>query len=163
MDDVTQSGFRLLLLDLLGMPDGSVRPADINQPTEGEEYAIVQFTSSDPQGFGGAVFDPDDIDAGQREQLAQVGVTVDFFGQRAGQLAQRLPLVLSHDHATDRLDAIGLALIDVSGSRDLTPLEQDRIQRYQVRVELLHIEQHTSPVPTGHIESFTIGFTAEQI
>lgn len=163
MDDATQSGFRLLLLDLLGMADGTVRPADTTQPTEGEEYAIVQFTSAESLGFGGSVFDEDDPDAGIREQLSQITVTVDFFGSRAGELATRLPLVLTHDMATDRLEALGLAFSDATPARNLSALELDRIKRYQVQVELQHVEQHTSPQSTGRIESVTIGLNAEQI
>lgn len=163
MDEATQSGFRLLLLDLLGMADGAVRPADTTQPTEGDEYAIVQFTSAESLGFGGSVFDEDDPDAGIREQLTQITVTVDFFGNRAGGLAKRLPLALTHEMATDRLEALGLSFNDASPARNLSALELDRIKRYQVQLELQHIEQHTSPQPTGRIESVTIGLTAEQI
>lgn len=163
MDDITQSGFRLLLLDLLGMADGSVRPADTTQPTEGDEYAIVQFSGSTPEGMGGTVFDPSDQDAEIREQLVEIMVTVDFFGPRAGVLAQRLPLVLTHDMATQRLEDLGLSFLATAEVRNLSSLELDRIKRYQVRLELQAVIQHTSPQPTGHIASVTIGFDTEQI
>lgn len=161
MDDATQSAFRLLLLDLLAMADGSVRPADSTQPTEGDEYAIVQFSESDYQGFGGSVVDADDIDAGIRAQLVQITVTVDFFGHRAGTLASLLPVVLTHDAAIQRLDDLGLSFVDASPARNLSALELDRIQRFQVRLELQAVQQHQSPTATGQIQSATVGFIAE--
>jgi hypothetical protein len=143
VDDITQSGFRILLLDLLGMADGTVRPADTTQPSEGDEYAIVQFSETDAQGFGGTAIDPDQLDAELRQQLHHLTVTVDFFGQRAGVLAQRLPLVLTHDVAIQQLDDLGLGLLDCSSARNLSALELDRIKRYQLRLMLSAVAQST--------------------
>lgn len=157
MNEQLQSQFRLLVLDLLKLPDGAVRPAGITQPTEGGQFIIAEFSESDPIGTPSASHENDVQTA---HQYNEITVTLDFFGKDAGQYAQQLPTALRLSMATERLDAMGLGFLSADRARNLTALELDRITRYQSKFYFSVVASISAPLLT--INSVEIGLNVNQ-
>ena len=156
MNEITQNKLRLLILTLLGMPDGSVRPADDSQPTEGDEYAIVQVSDMETQGWGGGNKDS--------YQTGMATLTIDFMGDRAARNAHALPLAMQTNYATDMLIGLNVGFLGCSSARDLTSLEIERVSRYQIKMQLSYTARYEQPLEIpdiGNIESVPIGMIAE--
>lgn len=156
MNEQLQSQFRLLVLDLLGMPDGSVRPAGVTQPTEGDNFIIVEFSESDPVGTGGTTHDGD---VQTVHQYTEIAVTLDFFGANAGQYAQQLPAAMRLSVATQRLDVLGLGFLGSDKATNLTALEMDRITRYRAKFYFSLVGSISAPLSSIH--SIQIGLSAD--
>lgn len=156
MDNNTQIEVRVLIQQLLGMPENSVRPADVSQPTTGSEYAIVQLTDMEAQGWGGSSKDA--------YQTGIATLTIDFMGDRAARNARALPLAMQTHYAVDTLIGLNIGYLGCSSARDLTSLEIERISRYQIKMQLSYTTRYEQPpqIPdTGNIETVPIGMIAE--
>lgn len=156
MNENTQIELRVLIQTLLGMPEYSVRPADDNQPTDGFDYAIVQVSDMESQGWGGGSKDA--------YQTGMATLTIDFMGDRAARNAHALPLAMQTNYATDTLIGLNVGFLGCSSARDLTSLEIERVSRYQIKMQLSYTAKYEQPLDipdTGNIESVPIGMIAE--
>lgn len=156
MNETTQIELRVLIQTLLGMPDYSVRPADDSQPTDGFDYAIVQVSDMEAQGWGGGNKDS--------YQTGMATLTIDFMGDRAARNAHALPLAMQTNYATDTLIGLNVGFLGCSSARDLTSLEIERVSRYQIKMRLSYTAKYEQPLDipdTGNIESVPIGMIAE--
>lgn len=153
MNKNIQASVRVLIKDLLGMPSGSVRPQD-NQPVEGNNFAIMRVAESNPIGWGGS-------NDGSVQSVIDT-ITIDFFGVRASHYASQLKIAMQSPYATEQMYKLGLGFIDCDAGRDLTALELDQIDRYQVKMRLSHSTKYERPDMIqggGHIEQILIGPT----
>lgn len=156
MNESTLIELRVLIQTLLGMPEHSVRPADSSQPTSGSEYAIVQVSDMESQGWGGGSKDA--------YQTGMATLTIDFMGDRAARNAHALPLAMQTNYATDTLIGLNVGFLGCSSARDLTSLEIERVSRYQIKMQLSYTAKYEQPLDipdTGNIESVPIGMIAE--
>lgn len=156
MDNNTQIEVRVLIQTLLGMPEHSVRPADTSQPIVGSDYAIVQVSDMETQGWGGSSKDA--------YQTGIATLTIDFMGDRAARNARALPLAMQTNYAVDTLIALNVGYLGCDMARDLTSLEIERISRYQIKMQLSYVAKYEQPpqIPdTGNIETVPIGMIAE--
>lgn len=156
MDNNTQIELRVLIQQLLGMPENSVRPADVSQPRTGSEYAIVQVSDMEAQGWGGSSKDA--------YQTGVATLTIDFMGDRAARNARALPLAMQTNYATDTLIALNVGYLGCDMARDLTSLEIERISRYQIKMQLSYVAKYEKPLDipdAGNIETVPIGMIAE--
>lgn len=156
MNESTLIELRVLIQTLLGMPEHSVRPADSSQPTTGSEYAIVQVSDMETQGWGGGSKDA--------YQTGMATLTIDFMANRASRNAHALPLAMQTHYATDTLIGLNIGYLGCNSARDLTSLEIERVSRYQIKMQLSYVAKYEQPpqIPdTGNIESVTIGMIAE--
>lgn len=156
MNDDKLIELRVLIQTLLGMPIHSVRPADDSQPIDGSEYAIVQVSDTETQGWGGSSKDA--------YQTGTATLTIDFMGNRAARNAHALPLAMQTNYAIDRLFFINLGYLGCSSARDLTSLEIERVSRYQIKMKLSYTAKYEQPLDipdTGSIETVPIGLIAE--
>ena len=156
MNENTQIELRVLIQTLLGMPEYSVRPADDSQPTDGLEYAIVQVSDMEAQGWGGGSKDA--------YQTGMATLTIDFMANRASRNAHALPLAMQTSHATDTLIGLNIGYLGCSSARDLTSLEIERVSRYQIKMQLSYTAKYEQPLEipdTGNIENVPIGMIAE--
>lgn len=156
MDNNTQIELRVLIQQLLGMPENSVRPADVSQPRTGSEYAIVQLADMVGQGWGGSSKDA--------YQTGVATLTIDFMGDRAARNARALPLAMQTNYAVDTLIGLNIGYLGCDMARDLTSLEIERISRYQIKMQLSYTARYEQPLDipdTGNIETVPIGMIAE--
>lgn len=156
MNDDMQASLRVLIMTLLGMPSGSVRPFD-NQPTEGDSYAIMSEPDMQPLGWAG-----DSVDA---YQTGIASFTIDFIGNNAGYLAGALKKVMQSYYASDVLQGLNLGFIDCSQARNLSMIELERTTRYQVVLTLSYSFQYDALADIGDIGNFdniNIRLIAEQ-
>lgn len=156
MNETTQIELRVLIQTLLGMPEYSVRPADDNQPTDGFDYAIVQVSDMEAQGWGGGNKDS--------YQTGMATLTIDFMGDKAARNAHALPLAMQTNYAVEAMVKLNLGYLGCSSARDLTSLEIERVSRYQIKMQLSYTAKYEQPldVPnTGNIETVPIGMIAE--
>lgn len=161
-----QAALRLVLLDLLGWPSGTIRPGGLTQPTEGEYFAVLKVVQSQAMGWG-AISESNGIAV--RQQLIRHEVTLDFFGQNAATECLRCVGLMGQPWAVDALDSLGLSVTGIDPARDLSALELDRWPRWQVRLTLdegaVFIPgTPTNPGPSGTIPDLTtveLGLIAE--
>lgn len=158
MNDDMQASIRVLIMTLLGMPSGSVRPANQSQPTEGDSYAIMSAPTMIPVGWAG-----DDVDA---YQTGMASFTIDFIGTDAGYLAGALKKVMQSYYASDVLQGMSLGFMDCTQSRNLSIIELERTQRYQVTMTLSYSFKYDLPAGVmggiGNFEKVNITLIAEQ-
>lgn len=155
MDKNIQSGLRVLIKDLLSMPSGSVRPQD-NQPIEGNNFAIMRVTDTEYRGWAGG--------SENAQQQAIDTVTLDFFGVRASNYAGQLKIAMQTPLGVEGMTKLGLGFIDCENARDLTALELDQIDRYQVKMRVSYLISYIPPDEFdsyGSIESVPIDMIAE--
>ena len=155
MDKNIQSSLRVLIKDLLGMPSGSVRPQD-NQPIEGNNFAIVRVSDTEYRGWAGG--------SENAQQQAIDTVTIDFFGVRASNYAGQLKLAMQTPYAIEHMTKLGLGFIDCDTARDLTALELDRIDRYQIKMRISYSTKYEKPSTLPdvyYIEQIPIGPTVD--
>ncbi|MEG2431475.1 MAG: hypothetical protein RSB25_07455 [Acinetobacter sp.] len=157
MNEDLQSKFRLLILDLLGLPDGYVRSADITQPTEGDRYIIVQFNIVNPVGQHGTTHENNIQTVYQNSEIT---VTLDFFGHDAFTLASTLPNAFRSSVGTYGLDEIGLGFLKANEARNLSALELDRITRYQANYLFSVVSNFSSPLST--LDTVSIGIQVDR-
>lgn len=157
MNEDTQEALRSLIRDLLGMPKGSVRPADENQPTEGDNYAIMQVTEMNPQGW-----------AGESEDAYQSGIatiTLDFMGEKSGVYARNLNIALQSFYAVNILMGLNLGLLECRQAINLSAAEIERIKRYRVTLLLSYAFKYDRPDivndATGSIDNININLIGE--
>lgn len=151
---------RVLIQNVLGMPEYSVRPADESQPTDGSDYAIVQLSDAQSKGWasGGITL----------RQSGTVTLTIDFMGDNAKQYADQLSLAMQSRYAVDTLLALDMGYLECNPVRDLTALELERVKRYQVKLQLSYLSTYQVPttVPPDYQEgkefaAIPIGLIAE--
>lgn len=140
-----QKKFRLLILDLLNLPDGAVRQADITQPLEGESYIIVQLNNVVPVGRP-ATQHKDGIQ--HVYQNSELTLTLDFFGQEAFTLVNTLPIAFRSSTGVYGLDDLGLGFLGTDPVRNLSTLELDRVTRYQVNYHFSMVSNFTTQLST---------------
>ena len=142
MNKDLQGDLRQLIQMLLSMPEGSVRPANANQPNEGDDYAIMQVTRMTPTGWGtnGAI----------STQAGEAMITLDFFGKNSLHNASRLPMAMKSYYATNQLIGLNLGYMTCSDARDLTALEFERKSRHQVRLTLSYSITYEIPEIPGY-------------
>lgn len=134
MDETTiQAPFRLMLQALLGMPDNSVRPQD-NQPSEGDQFAIVQFVESEQLGWSGG-----NVGATQSGTIA---VNMDFFGDNAALYARQIKIAMQQDYAINELLKLNMGFLSCNNPTDLTALELDQTPRFRVKIMLSYTEKY---------------------
>lgn len=153
MNEQLQNEFRALVRDLLGLPNGAVRPADITQPTEGDQFIIVQFSETDSVG---TISNSYSSDIQTAHQYSEITLNLDFFGKNAGLQAQLLPAALRLSTATSRLDGLGLGFIGCDKARNLSTLELDRIARYQSKYYFSTVVSHSAPLLTINSVEITL-------
>lgn len=146
MTDDMQDDLRSLIRAVLDMPAGSVRPADQNQTTEGDRYAIVQVSEMNPMGWAG-----ESVDA---YQTGVADITIDFMGKDALSYANRLPIAMQSFFAVNLLLGLSMGYMGCSSARNLTKAELDRISRYRVVMQLSYSMSYQPPqvVTDGFIE-----------
>lgn len=137
MDNNKQIEVRVLIQNLLGMPEHSVRPADTSKPISGNNYAIVQLTDMVAQGWAGGYKNS--------YQTTMATLTIDFMGDKSATYAQQLRMAMQTPYAIDRLFDLGMGFIDCSDPRNLTALELERVKRHQVRLQLSYEVQYIMP------------------
>ena len=137
MDNSKQIEVRVLIQNLLGMPEHSVRPADSSQPTAGINYAIVQLTDMVAQGWAGGYK--------SSYQATMATLTIDFMGNKSATYAQQLKMAMQTPYALDTLFDLGMGFIDCSDPRNLTALELERVKRHQVKLQLSYEVQYDMP------------------
>lgn len=137
MNDDIEDDIRELIRFILNMPAGSVRPADENQPNEGNEYAIVQYSESIPRGWSG------EYGTGQQSGIAVF--TIDFMGDNSASHSRNLPLALQSFYAVNYLNSLNMGYVSCSGGRNLTALEIDRTKRYMVELRLSYVFSYERP------------------
>lgn len=155
MDELKETQLRLIIQAILGMPENSVRPQD-NQPSEGDQFAIVQFAESQLMGWSGS-----GVGA---KQSGTITYNIDFMGLNSSKYATQLKIAMQYDYATSELQKIDLGFISVTDPTNLTALEMDQMQRSRVKLTLSFAEKYIlepnqTEIPT--IESVPIGFVAE--
>lgn len=153
MNDDMQDDLRSLIRVILDMPAGSVRPADKNQTSEGNSYAIVQVTQMNPIGWSG-----ESVDA---YQTGVADITIDFMGVGALSYANRLPIAMQSFYTTNILLGLNLGYMGCSAARDLTKAELDRISRYRVVLQLSYTLSYAPPqvVTDSFVEMDNINIT----
>lgn len=137
MNDDKLIELRVLIQNVLGMPEYSVRPADESQPIDGSDYAIVQLSDTQSKGWssGGLT----------SRQSGTVTLTIDFMGNNAKQYADQLSLAMQSRYAVDTLLGLDMGYLECSPARDLTALELERIKRYQVKLQLSCLSTYQVP------------------
>lgn len=157
MNEDLQADLRELIRDLLGMPAGSVRPPD-NQPTEGDNYAIFEVSEMMPTGWAGSSLDA--------EQLGIATITIDFMGEGAAVYSRNLAIAMQSFYAANALMSLSMGFIKCSGARNLSMIEFERMDRYQVKLELSYKFKYERPKIVddayGTIENVNINLIAEQ-
>lgn len=138
MDNNTQIELRVLIQQLLGMPENSVRPADVSQPRTGSEYAIVQLTDMVGQGWAGGYK--------HARQSSIVTMTIDFMGDDAAKNANQLKIAMQTEYGLDKLYDLGIGYLSCSDPRNLTSLELERTKRYQVKLQLSYLTTYDMPM-----------------
>ena len=146
MNDDKLIELRVLIQNVLGMPEYSVRPADESQPIDGSDYAIVQLSDTQSKGWasGGLIL----------KQSGTVALTIDFMGDNAKQYANQLSLAMQSRYAVDTLLSLDMGYLECSPARDLTALELERVKRYQVKLQLSYLSTYQVPttVPPDYQE-----------
>lgn len=137
MNDEIQSKLRVLIRDLLDMPAGSVRPADINQTTEGDDYAIMQVSDMNNIGWTG-----ESVDA---YQTGIATITLDFMGKNAGAYARNLALAMKTFYATNELLKMNLGFMNCGNAINLSAAEIERITRFRVKLMLSYSFKYERP------------------
>lgn len=137
MNNEIQSKLRVLIRDLLDMPAGSVRPADINQPTEGDDYAIMQVSDMNNIGWTG-----ESIDA---YQTGIATITLDFMGNNAGTYARNLALAMKTFYATNELLKMNLGFMNCGNAINLSAAELERVKRFRVKLMLSYSFTYDRP------------------
>lgn len=157
MDKQAQANLRTLLCELLGMPAKSVRPGDLNQPNEGDNYAIVRITSLRHLGWS-------DGDSGAIKQLSEAELTIDFFGESSLMHASRLHLALQSRIGLDQMTRMGVGYLGSSTVLNLTELELERVRRYQVVLTLSLMTNYDAAEENGggEFKEIIINLLAEQ-
>lgn len=155
MDDTKQDALRMLIKNLLGMPYGSVRPST-NQPAEGDSYIIVKESDYNIMGQAGS-------GVGAR-QSGTVVFTIECMGDNAASNAKQINLAMRTDEANEELTVLGLGFISCNQPKNLTALEMDQIERWQVKLTLSFVEKYIlepNPEDIPIIESVPVGIFAE--
>ena len=156
MNEITQAAVRVLIRDLLAMPMGSVRPGNQSQPTEGQTIACMVISELDSVGWS-AVSQQDTTQTHQ--QIVNVTATLDFLGDEAQTLANRLSVVMQRPDAQERLNALNIGYLGADSVRDLSALELDRLSRYQVKMQFSTLVSTIADV--AHLETLTMGIFAD--
>lgn len=158
MNEDLQADLRELVRDLLGMPAGSVRPDNENQPTEGDTYALFEVTEMNPVGWGGS-----DMDA---EQLGIATITIDFMGNGSAVNARNLAIAMQSFYAANALMVLDMGFIKCTPARNLSMAELERKERYQVKLMLSYKFKYERPQIVddayGEIEDIIVSLIAEQ-
>lgn len=158
MNEDLQADLRELIRDLLGMPAGSVRPDNENQPTEGDGYALFEVTEMSPTGWAGS-----SIDA---EQLGVATITIDFIGEGASVYSRNLAIAMQSFYAANALMILDMGLVKCGPARNLSMIEFERKARYQVKLMLSYKFRYERPQIVddayGTIENINISLIAEQ-
>ena len=148
MTESILAALRLLILELLSLPIGSVRPGGVNQPNEGKQFLIVTYNGAQHKGSGCSVQHTNHT-MQHAEQYIEHSLTIDFFGENAAAMAATLALALRSSHATSQLDVLGLGFLSADPCKNLTALELDRMPRYQA-VYFFSAVQRTAPTAFYH-------------
>lgn len=171
MDNNTQIEIRVLIQQLLGMPENSVRPADTSQPRgSGNAYDDWGFKnqpntlplgdSADPSigGFWKAANDyaivqlTDMVGQGwaggykHARQSSTATMTIDFMGDDAAKNANQLKIAMQTEYGLDKLYDLGVGYLSCSEPRNLTSLELERTKRYQVKLQLSYLTAYDMPM-----------------
>lgn len=148
-----ESKLRVLIKDLLGMPSGSVRPRG-NQPIEGDNIAIVYVSDVENRGWSGGNADA--------KQMSIATITIDFLGSKAKHYARQLKPAMQSSYAIEQMLKLDMGFVDCDAGRDLTALELDQIDRYQVKMQLSYSTKYEKPSTLPdvyYIEQIPIGPT----
>ncbi|MCH7305623.1 hypothetical protein MMP74_14765 [Acinetobacter sp. NIPH 1869] len=158
MTEEQQKKFRLLVLDLLALPDGAVRPADITQPIEGRNYILVQLSKVVPVGQPMTRHENEIQHIYQNSELT---LTLDFFGPDAFTFVNTLPFALKSSSGVYGLDDLGLGFLGTDPVQNLSALELDRITRYQVNYHFSMVSNFSTQLST--LDSVAICSQVNQI
>lgn len=155
-----QNEFRGFIRTLLKMKSGTVRPTDFNQPSEGDSFVMIQLSEAKPVGMYSYYIDDD----GKRRdyQYIEITFTFDFFGINSGFNASRLHLMMQTPFAEDEMQRIGMGYMSCSSAINLTALELEKIERYQVKLSANYIiENHDDDIQYDNFEVIKINLIAE--
>lgn len=156
MNKELQGELRHLLQIMLSMPACSVRPANDNQPTEGESYAVMQVTEMNPTGWGTGGEDA--------HQNGVATITIDFIGKDSLHYASQLPLAMKTPYAISALFKLKLGYMSCTAARDLSAIEFERKSRHQVKMMISYSLAYVKPadfVTNGVINPVNIDLYVE--
>jgi hypothetical protein len=151
--DSINEKIRLLIKTVLELPDGYVRPANRNAPTNSDPFATVYIVTSNDTGLPNVkdVNEPEPSNnvAETLENQVKITVSVQFFRGAALGLIKKLGLLLRSSMAVQQMNNLGLGLIKASNARDLTQMiDAGWEPRAQMDIEFHVINAETVSVPT---------------
>lgn len=117
--------FRLLFLDLLGLPDNSIRPWGQRAPTETGLFGTVNILFMDDVSWATRVLenDPDSPDLIEHVYKdITIDLSVQFFKAGAEDTLYKLAHLLQSSRAIDKMQEVGVGLQRIGQIRDVTAL-----------------------------------------
>lgn len=155
---------RVLVREILGLPNNSVRPANQNAtvPNIPDEFATVFITPTGSEGWDIQKFE--DLPAPSLEVketitgIRRINASVQFFRGGAYTKAVRLGMLLQSSGAVSKMQAVGLGLVKVSPARDLTATVDTIYEsRGQIDIEFYLVADEEIITPT--YGQFTVSVT----